>query len=470
MPANFHGWRRFRPAWSRRVKNPVHPQRIRLLNRASAAPGPVVYWMSRDQRTADNWALLHARAQAKERKEPLAVVFCLADDFLSTPYRHYDFMLAGLSETETSLRNMGIPFFLRFGDPAVEIPRFLRKCGAGLLVTDFDPLRIKREWKNAASVAIRIATHEVDAHNVVPCWIASEKQEWGAYTLRPKIHRLLAEFLEPFPAMQPHPHAWPSTPPPVDWQSVRRRLKADRNVGPVAGLDAGPAAGRRRLRRFLAGGLARYDEARNDPVLDGQSGLSPYLHFGHISAQRAVLEVRDSAVDPAQKEAFIEELIVRRELADNFCFYRPDYDSFSGFPDWAKKTLGEHHGDLRPYSYAAGRLEAGETHDALWNAAQMEMVKTGKMHGYLRMYWAKKILEWTKSPEQAMEIAIRLNDRYELDGRDPNGYAGIAWSIGGVHDRAWGERPVFGKIRYMSEKGCRSKFDAEAYIRRIGEI
>jgi deoxyribodipyrimidine photo-lyase len=452
------------------VKNPVHPQRIRLLNRLQAAPGPVIYWMSRDQRTADNWALLHAQVQAKERKEPLAVVFCLTNDFLSAPYRHYDFMLAGLAETETSLQKMGIPFFLRFGDPVAEIPRFLRKCGAGLLVTDFDPLRIKKKWKDAVAGAVRIAVHDVDAHNVVPCWVASEKQEWGAYTLRPKIHRLLAEFLEPFPAIRSHPHAWPDPPPPVDWQSARRRLKADRNVGPVAGLDAGPAAGRRRLRRFLAGGLARYDKARNDPVLDGQSGLSPYLHFGQISAQRVTLEVRDSATEPAQKEAFVEELVVRRELADNFCFYRPDNDSFSGFPDWAKRTLAEHHRDLRPYSYAAGRLEAGETHDALWNAAQMEMVKTGKMHGYLRMYWAKKILEWTKSPEQAVEIAIRLNDRYELDGRDPNGYAGIAWSIGGVHDRAWGERPVFGKIRYMSEKGCRSKFDAEAYIRRVGEI
>ncbi len=162
----------------------------------------------------------------------------------------------------------------------------------------------------------------------------------------------------------------------------------------------------------------------------------------------------------------MEELIVRRELSDNFCFYNSDYDQFSGFPEWAQKTLNEHRGDKREFIYSLEQFEHGKTHDDLWNAAQLQMVLTGKMHGYMRMYWAKKILEWTGSPEDALEIAIHLNDKYELDGRDTNGYVGVAWSIGGVHDRAWQERPVFGKIRYMSYAGCKRKFDVSTFIEK----
>jgi len=196
----------------------------------------------------------------------------------------------------------------------------------------------------------------------------------------------------------------------------------------------------------------------------GQSNLSPYLHFGQISAQRIALEVRKARLDPEAQKAFLEELIIRRELSDNYCYYNPDYDRPSGFPAWAQKTQATHQDDRREYDYSSEQLEKAQTHDPLWNAAQMEMVHKGKMHGYMRMYWAKKILEWTKSPEEAQRIAITLNDKYELDGRDPNGYTGIAWSIGGVHDRAWGERPVFGKIRYMSYNGSKSKFDVKGYI------
>jgi deoxyribodipyrimidine photo-lyase len=212
--------------------------------------------------------------------------------------------------------------------------------------------------------------------------------------------------------------------------------------------------------------LSDYADGRNDPAREGQSSLSPYLHFGQIAAQRVALDVEDAPAGQKAKEAFLEELIIRRELADNFCYYNPYYDAFAGFPQWARKTLDEHRDDFREYLYTLAQFEQAQTHDNLWNAAQREMVKTGKMHGYLRMYWAKKILEWTPSPEKALEVAIYLNDRYELDGRDPNGYTGIAWSLGGVHDRAWGERKVFGKIRYMSYNGCKSKFDVAAYIKK----
>ena len=445
----------------------VNPKRLRRLNNKPETPGPIVYWMSRDQRADDNWALLYAQGQAILRKFPLIFVFCLVEDFLGATHRQYDFMLRGLRETELSLREKSIPFYLLYGDPSLQIPQFIQKIHAGILVTDFDPLRIKRFWKQKIVQNISIPFHEVDGHNIVPCWIASQKLEYGAYTIRPKIHRLLPEFLEPLPKLRKHPFEWKGVVPSIDWNKTDRLLKLNRAVGPIAKFESGSMAAKKRLGSFLCSSLMEYNIKRNDPNFKGQSDLSPYLHFGQISAQRIALEVQKAAVDPLQKESFIEELIVRRELADNFCFNQPDYDSITGFPSWAKATLDIHRRDLRSHMYTYADFDAGQTHDPLWNAAQMEMFKTGKMHGYLRMYWAKKILEWTEGPEEAIEIAIHLNDRYELDGRDPNGYTGIAWSIGGVHDRAWGERSVFGKIRYMSEKGCRTKFDVDGYITKI---
>jgi deoxyribodipyrimidine photo-lyase len=255
----------------------------------------------------------------------------------------------------------------------------------------------------------------------------------------------------------------------TDWQSLPEELSLDRRVPEVAGIEPGEAAAGRALETFVQGGLAEYPERRNDPIAHGQSGLSPYLHFGQLSPQRVALAVVAADAPPAARDAFLEELVVRRELADNFCFYNEHYDTVAGFPDWARTTLEAHRHDPREVVYSRDVLERGETHDHLWNACQRDMVLTGKMHGYLRMYWAKKILEWSPSPEMAMETAIYLNDRYELDGRDPNGYAGIAWSIGGVHDRAWGERPVFGKIRFMSYAGCARKFDVAAYCREVAE-
>jgi deoxyribodipyrimidine photo-lyase len=442
----------------------VNPKRIRTLKGCPETDGPVLYWMSRDQRADDNWAVLHAQNLAIARKVPLAVVFCLVPDFLGAALRQYDFMIRGLSETSEHLIQKSIPIFLRIGDPSIEILRIVHKIKAGSLVTDFDPLRVKQHWKNAVSDRIKIPFIEVDAHNIVPCWIASPKQEWGAYTIRPKIRRLLSEFMEPYPKLARHPFPLSGGMKSIDWDESAAKLRPDKSVPPVRSIDSGPAAAKRKLRQFIKSGLAGYDTRRNDPTLEGQSGLSPYLHFGQLSPQRVALDVLGSVVDPVEKEILLEELIIRRELADNFCFYNPDYDSTRSFPAWARTSLDAHRDDLREYLYTTQQFETGQTHDPLWNAAQMEMVKTGKMHGYMRMYWAKKILEWSESPERAMEVAIRLNDRYELDGRDPNGYAGIDWSIGGVHDRAWGERQVFGKVRYMSYAGCKSKFDVEGYI------
>ena len=443
----------------------VNPKRARLLHEGQPGAGSVLYWMSRDQRVQDNWALLYAQEQALQRQVPLVVAFCLVRAFLGATRRQYEFMLQGLAEVEEGLATKGIPFCLLTGAPQLELPAFIERHNIGQLVTDFDPLRVRREWKTAVAEHVAIPCHEVDAHNIVPCWQASPKLEWAAYTLRPKIHRALPEFLEPFPTLHRHPFAWTET-ARVDWERAARYPKVDEDVAAVNWLQPGEKAAQKMLRRFLDSRLAGYPDKRNDPNEDAQSNLSPYLHFGQIAAQRVALQVEESDAPREARAGFLEELVVRRELSDNFCLYNPDYDRVAGFPQWALATLNAHRRDPRPYLYSRGELERAETHDDLWNAAQLEMVRRGKMHGYLRMYWAKKILEWTESPEQALEIAIDLNDKYELDGRDPNGYVGIAWSIGGVHDRAWGERPVFGKIRYMSYRGSKSKFNVPAYVQR----
>lgn len=443
----------------------VDPRRVTALNSRPRGAGPVIYWMSRDQRARDNWALLFARQLAGEGGVPLLAVFCLAGRFLGATGRQYRFMLGGLEQVERDLAAKGIGFILLEGDPVETLPGFARGVKAGAVVCDFDPLRVKMRWKAGVARALDVAFYEVDAHNAVPCRAASSKQEYAAFTIRPRLQRALGEFLGEYPALRKHrAPAEGAAEGRVDWRELGRRLAAGGGAGVV---EPGERAAHRALDEFLESRLERYPELSNDPNAGGDSGLSPYLHFGQLSAQRVALKVMSADVRPASKEAFLEQLIVRRELSDNFCLHNRHYDSVRCFPGWATKTLDAHRGDPREYIYGFRQLEGARTHDELWNAAQTEMVTTGKMHGYMRMYWAKKILEWTRSPEDAMRIALKLNDRYELDGRDPNGYVGVAWSVGGVHDRAWRERAVFGTIRYMSLAGCRRKFDVDRYIDRV---
>ena len=447
-----------------RTIHEIAPQRVRLLKEGNDTGGPVVYWMTREQRVADNWALLQAQNFAMKHKRPLVVVFCLVPDYPGANIRHYGFMLKGLQEVEHNLQKLEIPFILLPGNPPETLARYLKKIKGAFLVTDFDPLRIKRFWQNDVAANMEGSFYVIDGHNIVPCWHASPKQEYGAYTLRPKLKKLLPGFLCDFPAIVSHSVGSKKiSAAPVDWQKMYRYVR-DHSVQEVDWLMPGETAARVSAERFVKEGLQKYIQNRNDPNLDGQSNISPYLHFGHVAPQRVALLVNGSKIYAEAKEAFLEELIIRRELADNFCYYNENYDRFEGFPNWARKTLNDHRADKREYQYSRETFEQGKTHDELWNAAQHQMVEWGKMHGYLRMYWAKKILEWSANPEQALKTALCLNDRYELDGRDPNGYTGIAWSMGGVHDRAWKERTVLGKVRYMSYAGCVRKFDVKQYV------
>ena len=426
--------------------------------------GPILYWMSRDQRIRDNWALIYAQELALNHKQPIIVVFCLQPEFLNAEPRIFDFMLDGLEIIEKDCIELNITFVALEGDPRTVLTNFIDEYKIGTLITDFSPLKIKRNWVESLTSKLNISFSEVDTHNIVPCWIASNKKEYAAYTIRSKISKLLAEFLVEFPKIKKHPYSWKENFSQVNWVKLRNFVSEDNPKYTFVWIRPGEDEARGVLKLFVEEKLRNYNKERNDPNLNSVSDLSPYLHFGQISSQRVVLDATKTKRIINLKGSFYDEIIVRKELSDNFCFYSPDYDTTASFQSWAKESLNQHLKDNREYIYTLEELERARTHDDLWNAAQRQMIKRGKMHGYLRMYWAKKILEWTETPEKAVKYAIYLNDKYELDGRDPNGYAGIAWSIGGVHDRAWGERKVFGKIRYMSFDGLKRKFNIKQYI------
>ncbi|HSA94804.1 MAG TPA: deoxyribodipyrimidine photo-lyase [Acidobacteriota bacterium] len=444
----------------------IDAERVRVLRPGPAAPGPfVVYWMQAAQRAGTNHALEYAVGVSNELRRPLVVLFALTDRYPEANERHYAFLLEGLKETRRRLLERGLPLIVRRGEPDEVVAAFGRE--AAFVVVDDGYVRHERRWRAAAARALACPFVEVATNVIVPLEAASAKEQYAAATLRPKIYRRLDDFLRP---LKETPLRVRSADPGLESFDIENTeaalgcLDIDRAVGRVAATRGGAAEAERKLRAFVGRKLAAYAEDRNDPTLDGQSGLSPYLHFGQISPLAVALAVKKG---PAYGQAaFLEELIVRRELSFNFVRRNPAYDRFDGLPEWCRATLLEHAGDERAYAYSRAELERAATHDPYWNAAQKEVVLTGKMHGYMRMYWGKKILEWSASPRQAFRTALALNNAYELDGRGPNAFAGVAWTFG-KHDRPWGRRPVYGSVRSMTAAGLRRKFDADAYVRRI---
>jgi deoxyribodipyrimidine photo-lyase len=383
-------------------------------------------------------------------------------------------MIEGLKETALNAENLNIPFRIISGRPTEEIPNYVNKTKSAALITDFSPLKQSRLTNPKIAQEIKIPFYEVDAHNIIPCWQASDKKEYAAWTFRKKVNKKLNEYLINFPKVEVQDPIKQTKSKKIDWAAIQKQIQVKKlDYGyDKSNLKSGNKKAWDQFDEFLSSRINEYDQLRNDPNKKVISNLSPYLHFGQISAQAIALELQnrshvDRSIKSSSKDAFWEQLVVRKELSDNFCYYEGNYDNFKGFPDWAKKTLNEHRNDPREYIYSVKELESAKTHDNLWNAAQKQMIITGKMHGYMRMYWGKKILEWSRTPEVAIKNANYLNNKYELDGRDPNGYTGIAWCIGGVHDRAWPERKIFGKIRYMNYNGAKRKFDTNKYIDTI---
>ncbi|WP_136797111.1 deoxyribodipyrimidine photo-lyase [Desulfosediminicola ganghwensis] len=448
----------------------VDQRRVKRVRKGHRGEGPVLYWMNRDQRVEDNWALLQSQDLALSVGRPLLVVFCLPDRYLSASARNFWFTIVGLEEIVAQLARLNIDMRILYGSSVKAIANCANSLDAYAVVTDFNPLKIRKRWLFEMGTQVRVPVYEVDAHNIIPCWYASDKQEYAAYTFRPKVARLLPIFLNDFPEVKKHPYRVENLDKalaPPDWPELYARYPDtdSRESYPRPGSVQAKEA----LKEFIAKRLNGYDRKRNDPLAEWTSRLSPYLHFGQVSPQRVALAVQAAAGIPDEdKDAFLEELIVRRELSDNFCYYCDDYDSVDGFPAWAIRTLDEHRHDQRKYVYTEEEFIFGKTHEPLWNSCQNALRETGRLHGYLRMYWAKKILEWSAIPEEALRIGNLLNDTFAFDGRDPNGYTGVSWAIGGVHDRAWKERPVFGKIRYMNEAGCRRKFAVDDYIAKYG--
>jgi len=447
----------------------IQQERIAVLNSLAPRDGRyVLYWMQAAQRAEWNHALEYAIERANGLKVPVVVAFGLTADFPEANARHYHFMLQGLSEAQAALARRGIQMVVRTASPPECVMELARD--ASLVAVDAGPTRIQTHWRDEVAEAIDCPLVEVETNLIVPVEQASEKENFSAGTLRPRIGRKLESYMAALKHRKPRVDSLGLKLDGVSIEDVDATVKTlgvDRSVGPAAGFKGGTKEAKRRLKDFIAHKLDDYDQKRNDPNADGTSNLSPYLHFGQISPLYAALKVRE--VSGQGKDAFLEELIVRRELSYNFVYYNDHYDRFDCLPPWAANTLAFHSRDEREYVYSRQEFETAATHDPYWNAAQKEMVLTGKMHGYMRMYWGKKVLEWSATPREGFEIALYLNNKYELDGRDPNGFAGVAWCFG-KHDRAWSERPVFGKVRYMNAAGLRRKFDADAYVRKIDRL
>jgi len=457
-------------------KDPGHPHmkidqtRIQCLNRKEIVQGNyVLYWMQQSQRAEYNHALEYAIGQANERRLPVLAVFGLSAQYPEANLRHYTFMIEGLRETRKELAAQGIRLIIRRAEPdaaALEAGK-----NASLLVCDRGYLRHQKQWRQHVAQKAGCRAVQVESDVIVPAETVSAKSEYAARTIRPKIRRHLDTYLTGFrrslPDISSAESDWgiPDIGDADDWL---RDLKIDRTVHPVSCFYTGGTSQAENLfENFLKHKLSHYDLHHSRPEKGDVSCMSPYLHFGQISPLWLALRIKTLENKyPEAVAAWLEQVIIRRELAMNFVYYTDNYDRYDCLPAWARTTLDEHRHDPREYLYTAEELEKAQTHDEYWNAAMSEMTQTGYMHNHMRMYWGKKILEWSRTPEQAFETLLYLNNRYFLDGRDPNSYAGIAW-IFGLHDRAWQARPVFGKIRCMTASGLEKKCDIQAYAKKF---
>ena len=451
----------------------MRPERVHILSRR---PSPtkqdwVLYWMQASVRIVDNLALEYAAQEAASRKLPLVVVFGLKEGYVDSGPRHASFLLDGLKYVAKTLRDMGIPFIVQNLPPHEAA---LDAAGrAALTVTDMGYTGKQRFWRREFVRQAPGPVIMVEDNVCVPVESVYEKPAVGARVIRPRINRVREEYLSDRIGLV----ETPKKPTHFDRDMtdaedpVLEKSAFGTGPTPVSSLRGGGDEAEKVLNRFLEERLERYGEDKNDPSKKAASGLSPYIRYGHISVRHIARRVL--SVGGEGTEDFLEELLIRRELAVNYAWYHPEYDDPGTLPAWARDNLDAHSADIRPYVYDEEIMENGSTHDPYWNACQKEMVHTGCMQGYMRMYWGKKVIEWTSDWRAAWHLLMKWNDKYELDGRDPNGYAGVAWCFG-MHDRPWAQRPVFGSVRYMNDKGLRRKFDIDAYVRdvnaRIAEV
>jgi deoxyribodipyrimidine photo-lyase len=428
--------------------------------------------MQQSQRAEYNHALEYAIREANALSVPLVVVFALQDNYPEANARHYTFMLEGLREVQATLQDRGIRMVIQTGYPPEVVAAIAGD--ACFVVCDRGYLKHQRAWRRELAERLACRLVQVESDVIVPVETLSDKAEYAAYTIRPKFNRKKADFLVPLQKTAIRQSSLSLRFPSVELDDIHglvQSLKIDTGAAPVSHLfQGGTSRAAARLEAFIRDRLPYYAPYRNQPDRDEISHMSMYLHFGQISPLYIALAVAEASPEwQESKDSYLEELTVRRELAINHVFYRDAYDQLSCVTGWAQQTLNAHRNDQRPYLYGLKTLESAETHDPYWNAAMNEMKHTGFMHGYMRMYWAKKILEWMASPEEAFQTTLMLNNKYFIDGRDPNSYTGVGWTYG-LHDRAWKERPVFGKIRYMAASGLERKYDINAYITKVAQL
>jgi len=428
--------------------------------------------MQQSQRADYNHALEYAIQQANRLGQGVLVAFGLMDDYPEANLRHYTFMLEGLKETRSALARRGIKMVIQKGAPHEVAIKLGRR--ASVIVCDCGYLRHQKAWRDRVAQQAACRVVQVESDVIVPLRVVSGKAEYAARTIRPKIHKHLTDYLLDFKPTAVKKSSLNLNTESIDIEDIGAVLKTmnlDRSVPPVSKFFKGGSSRARQIfKSFLHRRLAHYVDNRNQPQTDDISHMSPYLHFGQISALYLALQINfiNSGLKDA-RDSFLEELIVRRELAMNFVNHAPHYDSYKCLPNWARATLADHRKDPRDHVYTRRQLENAQTHDEYWNAAMREMRYTGFMHNYMRMYWGKKILEWSETPEHAFRTTLAINNKYFLDGRDPNSFTGVAW-VYGVHDRAWFERPVFGKIRYMAASGLERKCDIKGYIKKVDSL
>lgn len=429
----------------------------------------VLYWMQQSQRCEHNPALEYAIRLANELDQSVLVGFGLYEGYPEAGERHFAFLLEGLAEVADGLSERGIKLVVRRGRPdrvAIELAR-----KASVVVCDRGYLREPRQWRRRLVRAVDRRVVQIEGDVVVPVEVASDKAEFAARTIRPKLERQRDDYLSALTASSPGKSSLPLQ-VHGDWdvrktEDVLASLRIDRTVGRIGWLRGGLSEVRRRLTAFLRGDFQGYADGRGDPTLDQTSKLSPYLHYGQISPVEVAGKVQAAKGGAGDDgAAFLEELVVRRELAANYVLYTKHYDTYRGLPAWARKTLSRHADDPRPHHYTRRQLEHAHTHDRVWNAAMREMRDRGYLHNHLRMYWGKKILEWTNTPEYAHRTALYLNNKYLLDGRDPSSYANVGWLFG-LHDRPWGEREIYGTVRSMTAAGLERKFDVDRYLNTV---
>lgn len=478
------------------------PSRLRALNQRAVNPSGryVLYWMTAARRAAYNHGLEHAAAWAERLGKPLLILEALRSDYPWASRRLHAFILQGMADNQAALAKTPARYY-PYVEPAPGHGRGLLPALAAeacLVVSDWHPCFFFPRMLAAAAGRVEVRLEAVDSCGLLP--LAAPGREFNrAYDFRRYLQKNLPAHLERLPLADPLAKLpdGPSIPRAVTqrWPLAGRAVLAAEPTA-LAGLPidqrvaeapapGGRGAGLKALAGFLARGLARYHTDSRHPAAHAESGLSPYLHFGHLSPHEVFLAVAQAEewapyrLSPATSgkregwwgmgpgaEAFLDQLVTWRELGFNFCEHRPDYDRYESLPGWARETLQEHAPDPRPYLYNFEELDQARTHDELWNAAQRQLLREGRMHNYLRMVWGKKILQWSRGPREALAVMIELNNRYSLDGRDPNSYSGIFWALGRF-DRAWGPvRPVLGKVRYMSLAAARRKLKLGDYLER----